>query len=384
MSSVSYNTPPCNQRVAAEVNTYLRLIDENMQNAGLIRQNVPAGTTVSDTFGSQGIVEYNSTAFESYYAALAVKQTNYWYQTQYLCTMEYRLPTGNGKVIIGDDPENIGYKKITRASYDSTEVIIRFNFFWNSVVDGNQATSSINHRFIICYPSIFAKDYTYIANTGTGYLFAPNYSVSSYNVTMTMEGKSYISLTQDHLTVAIGCHLLGGLQYGSNNFRRYMINFSIYRKDDNIYIYGVNGGATSSTDWYDYWRDDRSDIVLWSYNPRNNKTTSWYNRDLRFLYWPIGTSIAASTIDRVISSKVYTNNDYNEIQQVHQLTVTRFLDTNPRELKIVYRLNNNLILGNYVNLGLSERAQCPVDRSSKNYSWAFLHDEKTVYTTDLL
>lgn len=386
MSSVSYNTPALNHKNAESFNLYLKAIDENMQLAGLIRQNIPTDHTINDTAGTQQIVEYNSSSFESYYTALAVNQTYYWYQTQYLCSMEYRLPVGNGKIIFADDTENIGYKKINQASYESTEVIIRFTFVLNSGVDSANS-NTLNQRYILCYPTIYTKDYFAIAGPGTGYAFAPNGGASSYNFEMTMEGKSYISLTQNHLTIAIGCHFLGGTiygNYGRNNFRRYMINFSLYRKDGDIYIYGINGGANSGNYNADYYDDDRSDIILWSYNKQNHKTTSWYNRDGQFLYWPIGTAIPAQSKDYYINGKTYGIDDRQGLCHIPELITTRIIETNTRPIECVYRINNNLVVGKYMNLGLTERAQCPINRRTKNYSWAFLYDETTSFTTNNL
>lgn len=64
-------------------------------------------------------------------------------------------------------------KKINQASYESTEVIIRFNFVLNSGVNGN-VSNTLNQRYILCYPTIYTKDYFAIATPGTGYAFAPN------------------------------------------------------------------------------------------------------------------------------------------------------------------------------------------------------------------
>ena len=386
MSCVSYNTPPLNHKNAAEFNLYLKAFDENMRLAGLIRNNIPEGATYNDSFGAQPIFDYNYNAFEPFYSTLTVKQTSYWYNTQYLCSMEYKLPIGNGKIIFADDPAYPGYKKINQASYESTEVIIRFNFVLNSGVQSN-VSNTLNQRYILCYPTIYTKAYFAIATPGTGYSFHPHAGAGSYNFEMTMEGKSYISLTQNHLTVAVGCHFLGGTMYGNygrNNFRRYMINFSLYRKDGDIYIYGINGGATDNNYGSDVYYDDRSDIVLWSYNKQNNKTTSWYNRDGKFLYWPIGTAIPAQSKDYYINGKTYGINDKQGLCHIPELITTRIMETNTRPIECVYRINNNLVVGKYMNLGLTERAQCPIDRYTKNYSWAFLYDETTNFTTNNL
>ena len=173
MSSISYNTPPLNHKNAAVFNLYLKAFDENMRLAGLIRNNIPGGATYTDSFGAQPIFDYNYNAFEPFYSTLTVKQTSYWYNTQYLCSMEYKLPIGNGKIIFADDPTYPGYKKINQASYESTEVIIRFNFVLNSGVNGN-VSNTLNQRYILCYPTIYTKDYFAIATPGTGYAFAPN------------------------------------------------------------------------------------------------------------------------------------------------------------------------------------------------------------------
>lgn len=189
MSCVSYNTPPLNHKNAAEFNLYLKAFDENMRAAGLIRNNIPEGATYNDSFGAQPIFDYNYNAFEPFYSTLTVKQTSSWYNTQYLCSMEYKLPIGNGKIIFADDPAYPGYKKINQASYESTEVIIRFNFVLNSGVQSN-VSNTLNQRYILCYPTIYTKDYFAIAAPGTGYSFYPHAGAGASDLTSNGQGRS--------------------------------------------------------------------------------------------------------------------------------------------------------------------------------------------------
>ena len=381
MGCVSYNTPLLDHKVASSINTFLDTFDINLKAAGLVRQT--ASGTYTDSHSTKQIVDFDPVTFDAYWSTIVISNSTSWYQTQYLCSLRYKLPVGNGNIIFADDLANPPYKKITHASYDSTEVYIQFDFVYNAMV--TNAGTTLNTRFILCYASIYDKNNLLIANCGTGYVIYPQESQSLYKISGAMEGKSYISLTQNSLTITMGCHFLSGTaSYNNNNFRKYMVNFTVYRKNGNIYVYMINGGASNQSSFYDYYIDDRSDIALRSYNSENNKVTAWYNRDGNFLYWPIGISVVSQTANFNVVGKVYAMTDTQDIQHIPELAITRFMETNTREFPSVYKINNNLVLGNYVNLGLTERAQCPVVRSSKLYSWAFLYEEDTIYTTDLL
>lgn len=382
MACISYNTPLLDHKSGASLNNFIDVIDVNLKEAGLIRTALTPGELFTDSYISNQLLDFDPATFTNYYNSLAIKNGTAWYQTQYICTLKYKLPTGNGKIIFVDDEENNGYKKIEKASYDSTEVFIQFDFVLNTMI--TSSSNTLNTRFILCHVSIRTKENLVIARVGTGYLLYPEYGTSN-NIYCTMEGKSFISLTQNSLSIVIGCHYLAGFYaHNNNNYRKYMINFSLYRKNDNIYIYGIGHGASNNSTWYDYYNDDRSDIIQWSYNSLNNKTTSWYNRDGQFLYWPFGTAVPAEVASTIISGKTYAITEFQSVQHIPEFITTRLMETNTREIQLVYRLNNNLVIGNYVNLGLTERAQCPVQRSSKNYSWAFLFEKNINYTTELL
>lgn len=362
------------------IKNFVDVMHLNLTNAGLIKTSIPVGTTYVDNFSTKNIIDYDANTFVATMTGTTPTSTNAYSASQYLFSMQYDLPTGDGSIVTEPHPLDSKYKRLISESYDPTEVRIRFNFTWVNIY--GVSNNSIGNRIL--------RVVTQILNPITNiiyYSFYTSYNIgagASANISLLFSGNSYISMTGKTLSLLIGKHVLNGSGSANNNneYNTYMVNLNIYRNNGKIFIYGIQGNNVNTTTTYGYLNNTSSSVIQYSIDHSNVlSTTTLDNNGNNFLMWAHGTNIPSLSGGEFVTGKVYGINAPNIIMQIPQFVITRKMDVTESIIPLVYKYNNELILGNFLNLGLSERSICPVVPQSKTYSWASLYETDVTYTT---
>lgn len=361
------------------IKNFVDVMHLNLTNAGLIKTSIPAGTTYTDTFSTKNIIDYDTNTFVATMTGTTPTLTGTYSTTQYLFSTQYDLPTGDGSITTDVHPLDTKYKKIISESYDPTPVRIRFDFAWINIYSSSNI--SIGNRIL--------RVITQILNPITNiiyYSFYTSYNISgnsSHNISLLFSGSSYISMTGKTLSLLIGKNVLNGSSYPSTNneYNTYLINLNIYRNNGKIFIYGIRGNNVNTTSPFGYLNNISSSVIQYSIDQSNGSSATLDNNGNNFLMWAHGTNIPSLSGGEIITGKVYGINAPNIIMQIPQFVITRKMDASESIIPLVYKYNNELILGNFLNLGLSERSICPVVPQSKTYSWASLYETDVSYTT---
>lgn len=159
-----------------------------------------------------------------------------------MLSLIYKMPTGNGKVIY-EDVVGEEYKKISTASYDSTNCYIKFEFGYFKPSTAASNTDTLSHNFCVnMYISKLGRnssDYTLVSNNNFGISNYTNSSVrmnSPLNITPT----SVISMNEDSLTILWlkkeWSYSSASMFYTTYSTASQTIAFQLFRKDGNIMI----------------------------------------------------------------------------------------------------------------------------------------------------
>lgn len=380
MTCLSYETPQMTNGDWNSIKNFVDVMHLNLTNAGLIKTAIPAGTTYTDNFSTKNIIDYDTNTFVATMTGTTPTSTGAYSASQYLFSAQYDLSTGDGSIITDVHPLDAKYKKIISESYDPTSVRIRFDFLWVNIY--SVTNNSIGNRVLrvvtqILNPITNAIQYSFY----TGYCIGG--SGNGNNISLLFSGNSYISMTGKTLSLLIGKHVLNGSVYPNNNndYNTYLINLNIYRNNGKIFIYGIQGNYINTSSSFGHLNDPSSSVIQYSIDQSNYSTTTLNNLGNNFLMWSHGTTIPALSGGEIVTGKVYGINTPNIIMQIPQFVITRKMDDSEYIIPLVYKYNNELILGNFLNLGLSERAICPVVAQSKTYSWASLYETDVSYTS---
>ena len=232
MSSVSWDTPQFNHSLTVADNAFIQTIVDGMINAGCTRSALPY-STVTDSHATVPAVDWTP----SYTFPTMKASTTFGFQ-QYLFSMAFDAPVGDNTVELENHPIEAEYKRIKKSSYNDTPLKIVFEF---NMLGVTPTASTDRYKYFICRLYIITQSNVKIGPFGIGYniwLQAATPLLATYN----MKGKSYISITKNTISIAIGSHTLTNTVQNlhDNDFYRYMININIYRNNGDIYIYTAN------------------------------------------------------------------------------------------------------------------------------------------------
>lgn len=377
MSCVSYTTPALVHTDLTSVIGFIDAMNTGMLAAGLTKATIPSGETYSDSFSAKTVVDYVDIA------ALPGSSIGWATQHLYFCSAYYNLPVGDGSIELEDDEIDPQYKKIISESYDSTPCQIKIHFIYVfTTSDGSyaQPLSARTFSMVTTVHSMYGKVIAaFKPATSSGYIGDSAGPYSSYNLTYAIKGDSYISLTGRQLTVSIGCHNIISSTFPSGSFYRYMVQFSLYRNNGDITAYGsyaINVAYTPVA----YYNDDASDIRMTYYNSAYRDKYEIANFNNNFTFWPESALTSMSSGNHNIGP-VFAKYNSSSHFQVPNFVVTKINDTELSFITLIYKYDEHYIKGQFLNLGLTERSQCPVVRRSTTYSWAYLYEPSVTYTT---
>lgn len=381
MGCISYATPLFNKQDAVSFNNFIDEFDKNMILAGFTRNTMV--DVAEDIFTlSNPVVHYNKSTFEAFYNAFVIKST---IENQYFFSLYYNVPVGDNSVVYENDPVVPEFKRIKTASYDNTPITIKIHFMWQH--HHKYETSIAANKFFKCIiPYVIVTNNTTKVSSPTcattfTYLDMAG-SPSSYYVNYTMKGNSYIALTNKSISISMGCHQLTGVISQYDTYDRYMIQISIYRDNGSISVFGNNisvllRGGPAMTSY------PNSNMRLLQFNNISNTVTSINNSGNNFLFWPNSAiGVSSNNGNNINYGKVFSGGGINgaPVKEIPYFTVTKKVDTTISMIDYIYTYNGNYIIGNVLNLGLTERAQTPVT-TGLTYSWAYLFEPTIVYTT---
>lgn len=372
MSSVSWDTPPFNHSLTVADNAFIQTIVDGMINAGCTRSTLPY-TTVTDSYATVPAVDWSPT-----YALPAIKSNALVGSLQYLFSIVFDVPVGDNTVELEPHPIETEYKRIKKSSYNDTPLKIVFEF---NMMNVTNATSIDRYKYFVCKTYIITQSNIKLGTFSTGYNIYSN-TVTPWVATYNMKGKSYVSITKNSISIAIGSHTLTNTVNNThdNDFYRYMININIYRNNGNIYIYGQSSSFFSTPTKYSYYNSADRSFLMFAYNKSNNSTTVYNNLNNPFMMWQF--AMPAVIGGQTVNTKVYRYTQYN-INTDNEFVITKLNDATASNIELLYKEKDNYIIGKYVNLGNTDRSLCPVSETSLLYSWAFLHDESVVYVKNL-
>lgn len=382
MACLSYTTPAMVNNDWNSIKTFVDTMNTNMISAGLIRSSITSGLTVGDSFGTKNLVDYNTNTFTTMMGSITPTSSSSVWSEQYLFSLQYDLPVGDGSIVTDVHPSDSRYRKVITESYDPTPIRIRLDFVWKNLY--SVANTTISNRVIVVQLRIIEPITNVILySAGVGYnLVSNNFSTSNI---LSFSGNSYIALTGRTLSLKVGKHTIINSPYANNNneYFAYMINIDIHRNNGKICIYGIPSGVLGSGYTpYGYYQSNSSSMQMTTIDTSNNYIVSYNNINNNFLLWAHGTTIPSMSGGDLITGKVYGIYGINTIMQHSQFVVTRKVDAAESTVLLLYKYRNELVLGNFLNIGLSDRSICPVAAQSKTYSWAHLYDTDAVYTTN--
>ena len=375
MSCVSYTTPALVHTTLSSVTGFIDAMNTGMLAAGLTKATIPSGETYTDSFSTKTVVDYvDMTALPGNNVTSAVNHL-------YFCSAYYNLPVGDGSIELEDDETDPQYKKLISESYDSTPCQIKIHFIYVNTGTDVSYQQALSTRPISTVTTIHSSDGKEIAkfkpatSSGASYI---SFS-SAHNHTYAIKGVSYISLTGRQLTVSIGCHNIISSTFPSGSFYRYMVQFSLYRNNGDITAYGSYANNVVYTS-VAYYNDDASDIRMTYYNGAYRDKYEIANFNNNFTFWPESALTSMSSGNHNIGP-VFAKYNSSSHFQVPNFVVTKINDTELSFITLIYKYDEHYIKGQFLNLGLTERSQCPVVRRSTTYSWAYLYEPSVTYTT---
>lgn len=202
-------------------------------------------TTVSliqdfnDKLIAAGLIDYTSGNNSAISAMAAPSSGLAVGEFRQVVTLYYKLPIGNGVIQYDNALSTSAYKVISQASYDSTNVALRFIFGYY-----NYSTSSIN-PWNSNVTMILRANMSISTDGGSSWtVFNTDFALSSTaaataSVNLVQKKSNFISLTRNHLSIIWGSinkadesSTTDGI-YGR---KRHTILFSLYRNNGNIQI----------------------------------------------------------------------------------------------------------------------------------------------------
>lgn len=192
MATIRWSNPTYNLDDGDSVYAYIADLDTKLQNIGLIPYTDPTKTNVDFVNKPYPVVTASTAA-----------PTGSILNLGYLI---YDFPVGNGVVLFENDPDNIGYKKISNASYDSTPV--RLELYFKLYRFNTTAPNPNYHRW--CY---YFEPQMRILNPNTGNAIINsqlNFAVTIANYggndnisanPLSMDTQSYVTLDNEFFAI---------------------------------------------------------------------------------------------------------------------------------------------------------------------------------------
>ncbi len=208
----------------------------------------------NDKLIEAGLIDYTSGNNASIAAAVAPSATiNTGNRSQRLCSLDFRLPVGNGVIQYDNALSTTDYKVISQASYDSTVVNLKFDFYYYNYSSNGQNWDSTSGVVLVCYCYIstgispITHDYVTTFGITIG-------SAGLNSIALSQRRKNYISLTRNHLSIIWGSinkndEGNSGLD-GQQSRKRHTVLFSLYRNNGNIQIMypdSLSGSSSASS-----------------------------------------------------------------------------------------------------------------------------------------
>ena len=330
----------------------------------------------NDKLIEAGLIDYTSGNNASIAAAVAPPNFGTGASSALLCSLNFRLPVGNGVIQYDNALSTADYKVISEASYDNTVVNLRFNFHYHNTYAQTINWDNLTAVVLICYcyistgTSPIRHDYVTAFAIYTPGTWDVNGSAFSHR------RKNYISLTRNHLSIIWGSINKTDEWYdsgtGGNARKRHTILFSLYRNNGNIQIMYPNSASTTTNAGSALHYNDTG-ITTYTKNGMASYTNA---NDMAWKFNASSTSNGNIVIQPTLINipDHYVNDPgvwctrINDSQEVTSLT----------DFVVMYGGEPTKL--NYMILSGQQPWFKPY-KASKEYSYAFLFDNYTCTTT---
>lgn len=380
MACLSFTLPELNQTDPASVAAFYKIIDDKMVEAGLIRSTLPSTVTITDAFLNQPIVHYNQSTFQALFTSTTIKASATYGSNQYIASMVYELPVGDGSTEYINDAIDPSYKRVNRSSYDNTKVKFAIHIMLLNINSGNNSLIRyrILHNMSVIYVGANLTMQPYYIGPNLRYSNTTSWNISVYGIS----GQSFISLTDNGLSVMIGRqnHSSSSVTPAYADFNKYMIKFHLYRKNGDVCLYYVGANLENSTSVPTYLNNAFADVYCAYYNNESKVFTHSVQTSSAFLYWPIQPTNAI-TNGTLNIGQVYAS-DGLKLMHVPYFFINKRADAEHSIIEQTYMKDGNKVIGRFVNMGASERSFLPYLRTNLSYNWSFLYEEGITYTTE--
>ena len=399
MACISYVTPELDVTSDTSIFNFFNLFKSKMIEAGAIENISYVGTTRDfreNTSASPAqptvvpIAHFNESNLGGQISTASNKLINTYASYEkyhYLFSIVFDLPLGDGSIEL--DSTDPSFKRVKKASYDPTPVTIQYHIYLQALNTVGTDPSTRNNKCIFVNVSFTVNGIQTMNRNAMGSVFTSASPAVSNITKYGMKNLSYISITDRSCSVAIGQHNLG--TYTPNTaitslYDRYLILSTLYRHNNTA---NMIGSASESMKF-----NQAADVVGGPFNSSNfmlsgiehtGMSVAEYtqNSSKSPLYWPNQVMLThpndRGTIYRVSDTYI----KYNPY-----VTFNKKRD-NISIIEYTYMRNNTHIIGNYLNLGNSDKclsiytsSPSTLIASSYTYSLAFLYEEGVIYTTD--
>lgn len=333
----------------------------------------------NDKLIQAGLIDYTSGNNTSIAAATAPGSTlNVGSFSPLLCSLNFRLPVGNGVIQYDNALSTTDYKVISQASYDNTVVNLRFNFHYFNYYNFGQNWNSNLGIVLVCACYISTGTSPIVHDYLTTFGLTNVSANSSATLSFSHKIKNYISLTRNHLSIIWGSiNKTAENDTGLDGFysrKRHTVMFSLYRNNGNIQIMYPNSLSGSPTTTNTVHYNNTVITTLSSYG-----MASYTNAN--DMAWKFN---APSTVNGNIIIQPTLVNIHAHYVNDPGVWCTRINDaqeiTSSSEFVVMYGGQPTKL--NYMILSGQQPWFKPY-KTSKEYSYAFLFDNYTCTTTSL-
>lgn len=165
-----------------------------------------------------------------------------------LVTLYYKLPLGNGVIQYNESLSTANYKVISQASYDSTNICIRFIVGYYNF--GGTAVAWSSTSGIVLKANMGISLDNGVSYTTFSTDFAISTSTNATPLALVQKRTNYISLTRNHMSLIWGSINKSDettTTDGMYGRKRHTILFSLYRNNGNVQITYPNSLSSSVT-----------------------------------------------------------------------------------------------------------------------------------------
>lgn len=298
-----------------------------------------------------------------------------------ICTLNFRLPVGNGVIQYDNALSTVDYKVISQASYDSTVVNLRFVFqFHNFSSSGGRAWDGTEGIVLRCllYISFGTSPITHDLVCYFGLNAGTTSTTAGSHMNFIQKITNYISLTRNHLYIQWGSINKNDEATAANggwySRKRHTILLSLYRNAGKVQMMYPNSvssslTATTAAHYIDTGITTISSYGMSSYNNFNDmpwKFNAPSSVNGNIIIQPTLINIP----DHFVNDPGVWCTRINDSQEV----------TSSSEFVVMYGGQPTKL--NYMILSGQQPWFKPY-KTSKEYSYAFLFDNYTCTTTSL-